>query len=343
MGLDQEVLQHVLDYDPATGIWRWRNPLSRSKMKSGDIAGRITTHGRRQIRIASGFYYASRLAWLYMTGEWPKNQIDHINQVRDDDRWENPREANQSQNSYNRAWAEEGGEWRGIRRNGNKYVASIGGEYLGNFATFEIAKIARDKALIEKAGPYQNTAIERKMTMILDNFLAFDATPNNLAQVVATYNSANVIDFGIASGIPSSANGGGARDMGIGDDPALKLLVQVITGFASAGAGTLQVALQGAVDNGSGVPGSYSTWWTSPAFALATLNAGSRLLDMDFPRPPDGIAVPRFVRLNYIIGGATMTAGTVQSFIVLDRMDQMYQSTDNSILGGYPAGINIAN
>lgn len=178
--------------------------------------------------------------------------------------------------------------------------------------------------------------------MILDAFLTFD-TAANLAQATGTYTSANIIDLHLSNGLPVLANLQGARDMGIGDSPALKMLVQVVTTFTSGGAGTLQVALQGAPDNGSGAPGSYATWWTSPAYALATLNAGSRLYDMDFPRPPDGIAIPRFLRMAYIIGGATMTAGTVFSSIVLDRIDQMYQSTDNSILGGYPAGITIAN
>ena len=178
--------------------------------------------------------------------------------------------------------------------------------------------------------------------MILDAFLQFDNVVS-LAIPAGTQASTNVIDFGIASGIPSSANGGGARDMGIGDDPSLKMVVLVGTAFTSGGAGTLAVALQGASDNGSGAPGSYSTWWTSPTYALATLNAGSQLMNIDFPRPPDGIAVPRFVRLLYTVGTATMTAGTVSSYIVLDRMDQMYQGTDNSILGGYQAGINVAN
>lgn len=178
--------------------------------------------------------------------------------------------------------------------------------------------------------------------MILDAFQQFDNAVS-LAIAAGTQASTNVLDYGIASGIPTSANGGGARDMGIGDDPALKLLVIVTTTFTSGGAGTLQVSLQGAVDNGSGVPAAFSTWWSSPVYALATLNAGSQLFNMDFPRPPDGIAVPRFVRLLYTVATATMTAGAVSAYVVLDREDQMYQSTDNSILGGYPAGINIAN
>lgn len=176
--------------------------------------------------------------------------------------------------------------------------------------------------------------------MILDSLLQFDSGAN-LAQVVGTYNSANIIDLHMA-GIPVLANGQGARDMGIGS-PVLRMLAVVTTTFTSGGAGTLQVALQGATDNGAGAPATYSTWWTSPAYALAALNAGSRLFDMDVPRPPDGIAIPRFLRLNWIIGGATMTAGAAAAYIVLDREDYAYSSTDNSIRGGYPAGINVTN
>lgn len=178
--------------------------------------------------------------------------------------------------------------------------------------------------------------------MILDNFQTFDLA-SSLAIAAGTQASANTLDYGISSGIPTSANGGGARDMGVGDDPALKFVVQVGTTFTSAGAATLSVAIQGAPDNGSGAPGAFTTWWVSPAYALATLNAGSRLLDMDFPRPPDGIAVPRYVRLLYTVAAATFTAGTISGYVVLDRDDQMYNGTDNAIMGGYPAGINVAN
>lgn len=176
--------------------------------------------------------------------------------------------------------------------------------------------------------------------MILDGLLQFTATTTGDLPTTGTQNSSNVLDLGIASGIPSSASGGGARDIGIGTTPALKLLVQVLTTFA--GGTSLQLALQGAIDNGAGVPAAFSNWWLSPAYAEASLNAGSRLYDMDMPRPPDGIAIPRFLRMGYITVG-THTAGALQAFIVIDRDDQPYSSTDNSVQGGYPAGIVIAN
>lgn len=157
-----DFVRHLLHYDPLTGAWTWINPLPHSKMRRGDVAGRLTTQGRRQIRIKSGFYYASRLAWLYMTGEWPKDQIDHINRIKDDDRWENLREATQSQNSYNREWCEGKGDLRGISCCGNQYTVNIGGKYYGLYKSIEEAIPVRDKALEEKAGSFAVITSERK-------------------------------------------------------------------------------------------------------------------------------------------------------------------------------------
>lgn len=174
--------------------------------------------------------------------------------------------------------------------------------------------------------------------MILDALLQFDSAANVFSNGT-TVNSTNVLDLHMA-GIPVLANLQGARDMGIGDDPAMKLLVQVSTLFV--GGTSCSVALQGATDNGSGAPGTFSTWWISPAYAVATLIVGARMLDMDMPRPPAGIAIPRFLRLLYTCVG-NVTGGAVNSYLVIDRMDQPYSSTGNAVMGGYPAGITIAN
>ena len=176
--------------------------------------------------------------------------------------------------------------------------------------------------------------------MILDGLLQFDSAFNG-ALAVGTYNSTNVIDLGVTSGVPSSASGGGARDLGIGDDPALKIFSIVTTAFTSGGSGTLGLILQGAPDNGSGAPGTWSTFWTSPVLALTALVAGAELANIDMPKTPAGVAVPRFLRMQYVVGGATMTGGIVQSEIVLDRFDQIKGTTGN--LSGYRAGVTVAN
>lgn len=174
--------------------------------------------------------------------------------------------------------------------------------------------------------------------MILDSLLQFDSAANVFSNG-STVNSTNVIDLG-GPALPVLANGQGARDIGIGDDPALKLLVQCTTAFS--GGTSCSVALQGSTDNGSGGIAGFNTWWTSPAYAVATLIVGARMLDMDMPRPPAGIAIPRFLRLLYTCVG-NVIAGAVSSYIVIDRHDQYYTGTANSTLGGYPAGITVAN
>jgi hypothetical protein len=185
--------------------------------------------------------------------------------------------------------------------------------------------------------------------MILDAFLQFTGFPAVGGIVVAGtnydlpttggQNSSNVIDLHMA-GIPVLANLQGARDIGIGDGPALNLLIQVTTTIT--GGTSLQVALQGATDNGAGAPAAFSTWWLSPVYVEATLVAGARLYDMDMPRPPAGIAIPRFLRLLYTSVG-THAAGALGGWIIVDRFDQYYSSTNNAVIGGYPPGIVIAN
>jgi hypothetical protein len=175
--------------------------------------------------------------------------------------------------------------------------------------------------------------------MILDGLLQFTGATGD--SPTATGTSTNIIDLHMA-GIPVLAAGQGARDMGIGDDPALKLLVLITTTFT--GLTSLSINLQGATDNGSGAPAAFSTWWSGPATTLASgfLTAGTRLYDMDMPRPPAGIAVPRFLQMGWTIAGAG-TGGTLKAWIVLDRDDQMYNTTNNAIMGGYPAGVIVAN
>lgn len=185
--------------------------------------------------------------------------------------------------------------------------------------------------------------------MILDNYLMFTGTSNAATGGIAaganvdspttgTQAASNIIDIGL-NGLPLSANGGGARDLGVGDDPALKLMCRVTK--AMAGGTSLQVQLQGAPDNGSGAPGSYTTMWTSPAILLAQLFQGARLANIDVPRPVPGQALPRFFKLNFISVGTFDGTGTIEATIVLDRDDQIIGT--GGAYSGYPAGITVAN
>jgi HNH endonuclease len=98
--LDAETLRKHLAYDPETGVFVWLRPTG-PRAKAGDVAGCQNANGYMGIKIKGVLYVASRLAWLYMTGEWPKAMIDHIDTNRQNDRFANLREATRGQNRRN--------------------------------------------------------------------------------------------------------------------------------------------------------------------------------------------------------------------------------------------------
>ena len=182
--------------------------------------------------------------------------------------------------------------------------------------------------------------------MILDAFLLFTGGSTGVGNsdgatdspTTGTQESSNVIDLGIVSGIPSYANGGGARDLGVGDDPSLKVLVQVTTAFT--GGTNIQLSLSGAPDSGTGIPGTYTIMAYGPIVVEANLVVGAQLLNIDVPRPAPAEALPRFLRIDYINSG-THTGGAIEGTIVVDRNDQIVGAMGK--ISGYRAGINIIN
>jgi hypothetical protein len=98
--LTHDHLREILKYNPQTGAWNW--VVSRGSVRRGDIAGSVGSHGYRQISIGRRLYLAHRLAFLWMTGPWPTDQVDHRDLGRANDCWENLREATRSQNYRNR-------------------------------------------------------------------------------------------------------------------------------------------------------------------------------------------------------------------------------------------------
>ena len=125
-------LRSRMSYDPDDG--EFRALVGAGRRRAGDRLGYVRADGYRMIMFDGQWRYAHRLAWFYVTGEWPKQEIDHANGDRDDNRIANLREATRSQNMMNTPK-------RGVcfHRGQQKWQASIRANgkrtHLGSFAT----------------------------------------------------------------------------------------------------------------------------------------------------------------------------------------------------------------
>ena len=158
--ITQLELIRLLNYNPNTGLFIWLISTAR-RIKVGDIAGSLNNRGYITIIINGKSYKAHRLAFLYMTGNWPKDQVDHINMIKSDNRWNNLREANTSQNKGNSLKHNDNKSGvKGVYWNKtiNKWCAQIGVNsktiHLGYFDNIEDAKIAYETAAIKHFGEY---------------------------------------------------------------------------------------------------------------------------------------------------------------------------------------------
>lgn len=111
-----EITQHELkrhvQYDPVTGIFTRIRGTTRSC--AGDVAGYVNDCGHVRFRVLGKEYLAHRLAWLYMTGEWPKYTIDHIDRNPSNNAFSNLRDIEQGKNNQNKVIAQSNSE-SGIR------------------------------------------------------------------------------------------------------------------------------------------------------------------------------------------------------------------------------------
>lgn len=97
--LTAERLRELLHYEPTTGVFTWR--ARRCNRAAGGVAGSLRDDGYWSIRLDRRPYRANRLAWLYVTGEWPPHLIDHEDRDTGNNRWLNLRPATHSQNHQN--------------------------------------------------------------------------------------------------------------------------------------------------------------------------------------------------------------------------------------------------
>lgn len=151
LGLTAEHLRAVLDYDPKTGLFRWKRrpdyPLNWNRRFVGAVAGsKMTINGKTywQIRVDDCLHRAHRLAWLYVHGEWPKRTIDH----EDGDglhNWiDNLRDATQQQQTWNScAPRDSKSGLKGIEKRGNSYRVRVMAN--GEIVTRSFADLDRAK------------------------------------------------------------------------------------------------------------------------------------------------------------------------------------------------------
>lgn len=160
-----EVVKALLDYDGDTGTLTWKfrgrewfpTALSQHTFNTrfaGKEAGRVNpSNGYHETSLFYRLYKSHRLIWLWMTGAWPEDFIDHINHDKGDNRWANLRAATKDENVKNvplRADNITGipgvsqypksGKWYSRIKSGGRVI------HLGQFDSFEKAVIARKAA-----------------------------------------------------------------------------------------------------------------------------------------------------------------------------------------------------
>lgn len=163
MRLTAEKLRETLSYDPETGEFTWMVRLSSRRMP-GQSAGTPCKNGYKHISVLGRMYYAHRLAWFYVHGEWPPECIDHINGKRSDNRIANLRLATVSQNNANSklpcsntsgfkgvVWLPKNRKWRAqIKRHRKMF-------HLGCFDSKEAAAAAYRAAAVGYHGDFVRT------------------------------------------------------------------------------------------------------------------------------------------------------------------------------------------
>jgi len=149
--LTADKLRKILKYDPATGLFEWLQPSPGRKL--GAPIGKVVGDWYVQLMIGGKNYKGHRLAWLYMTGNWPQQEIDHKDRDRRNNAWANLRLVSHKQNAENVAVRRhsssqvKGVYWDKVRRKWEAYIThNKRRKHLGRFVLLSDAILARSKA-----------------------------------------------------------------------------------------------------------------------------------------------------------------------------------------------------
>ena len=144
-------LLSLLSYDPSSGVFRWRQ--SGKGRRVDLIAGSISkSDGYVYICIKYRKFSCARLAWLYVYGKMPDEEMDHINRIRSDNRLSNIRSCTRHQNAMNQKRRTDNstghsGVYNDIRGGWRVWVHVEGKpRWIGRFPSFDDAVKARREA-----------------------------------------------------------------------------------------------------------------------------------------------------------------------------------------------------
>jgi hypothetical protein len=158
--LSQQDLKNQLHYNDETGIFTWLTARKGRKSNAGFVE---KSNGYLRICIDKKKYYAHRLAWLYIHGEFPKTFIDHKNCIRTDNRLINLRLATFLENAKNTSLSKSNKSgYKGVsyyKRDKNWTAqCKINGitYWLGRYKTKEIAKKIYDNFVVKNNGNFVN-------------------------------------------------------------------------------------------------------------------------------------------------------------------------------------------
>ena len=147
-----------LDYDPETGLFVWKHVPGKKNPYEGKAAFAVSDGSGYLVGSLNGkMLRAHRVAWVFISGDWPVQEIDHINGDKSDNRAVNLREVSRTQNMHNRSitsanssgfkgvtWNAQCGKWQAQGRQNGK------NRYLGLFEKIEDAAAAyRDFSAVE--------------------------------------------------------------------------------------------------------------------------------------------------------------------------------------------------
>lgn len=144
-----EEISAVLSLDPETGQLWWRKKTGPRCDMTKPAGTPDKTTGYIIVQVLRRPYKAHRLVWLLHTGNWPKEEIDHINRIKNDNRPVNLRNVSKGENQLNNPYT------RGLTRSGvvgvypmasGWWQAQLQGRTLGTFPTKELARQARERA-----------------------------------------------------------------------------------------------------------------------------------------------------------------------------------------------------